>query len=225
MNIVWCIDDNYIKYAKVSIASYKKHNPKAKIYVVSEYHIENTIDYDENIIIKLPKKFKNRGEGDRITNTAYLKLFLTELPLDKILYVDADTICQKPLEDLWNQDIEYIGATETHSYGKQQSKELGIDRYALSGFLLLNLKNLRKINFTEESVKFEKENLIPTNIWRHEETILNCRWHDKIKLLPIKFHYCHNRKYDNPIPENEAYILHIVGGKKSDMYKYSQVDK
>ena len=216
MIIVFCIDSNYSNYASVSIASYKKHNPNAKIIVVSEELIDN-IGYDENVIIKLPKMFRNRGYGDRITNTAYLRLFLTQLPYEKVLYVDADTICQKQLYDLWNQDIEYIGATESHVFGKKQAEELGIDKYALSGMMLMNLANLRKLNFTEESIKVIDE--IPTlkTGFCHEESVLNYRWNDKITFLPVCFNYCHNRTYENPINEEDAYILHYVGRDKEDM--------
>lgn len=217
MKIVWCIDNNYIKYAKVSIASYRKHNPKAKIYVVSEYPIENNIGYDENIIIKLPKKFKNKGEGDRITNTAYLKLFLTELPFEKILYVDADTICQKPLDDLWNIEPEYIAVTESHSYGEIQATALGLKRYALSGMMLMNLKNLREFGLTEKFLKWHDTNKIASNIWQHDESAINCLFKDKLTFIPVAYNYCHNRKYKNPINENDAYILHYVGKDKADM--------
>ena len=52
MIIVFCIDENYVKYAKVSIASYKKHNPTAKIIVVSEESVFD-VDCDESVLIKL----------------------------------------------------------------------------------------------------------------------------------------------------------------------------
>lgn len=216
MIIVFCIDSNYSKYASVSIDSYRKNNPNAKIIVVSEKPMDN-IGYDENVIIKLPKMFRNRGYGDRITNTAYLRLFLAQLPYDKVLYVDADTICQKPLDDLWNQDIEYIGATESHVFGKNQAEELKIDKYALSGMMLMNLSNLKKLNFTEESIKVIDEIPPLKTGFCHEESVLNYRWNDKITFLPVFFNYCHNRIYDNPINEEDAYILHYVGRDKEDM--------
>jgi len=217
MNLAFCIDENYIKYAKVSIASYRKHNPKAKIYVVSEYPIENTIGYDENIIIKLPKKFRNRGEGDRITNTAYLKLFLTELPFDKVLYVDADTICQKTLDSLWDVNPEYIAVTESHCYGEIQAMALGLKRYALSGMMLMNLKNLREFGLTEKFLKWHDTAKIASNMWQHDESAINCLFKDKLTFISVAYNYCHNRKYKHPIKESEAYILHYVGKDKADM--------
>ena len=216
MVIVWCIDKNYEEYARVSINSYRRHNPTAKIIVVSEEPIKEDVGYDENVIIKLPEKFRNRGEGDRITNTAYLRLFLPQLPYDKVLYVDADTICQKPLDDLWNLDVKYVGVTESHKYGKKQAEDLGLDRYALSGMMLMNLANLRDIGFTERCLAVQKMD-IPNDMWQHDETCLNLGMKGKLTFVPLCFNYCHNREYDNPIPEEDAYILHFVGKDKEEM--------
>lgn len=218
MIFVWCIDNKYKDLARVSIATFKKFNPNAKIVIVSEEPITG-LGEDENINIKLPRIFRNRGIGDRITNTAYLRLFLTDLPYDRVLYIDADTICQKPLDDLWQETIKYIGVTESHLYGKKQAKELGIARYALSGFMLMNLKNLRKINFKEESIKaIDKVPELKCGFC-HEESVLNWRWHDKLTFLPLRYHICHNREYEKQIPENEVSILHYVGKEKGEMMK------
>ena len=217
MVIVFCIDRKYEEYARVSILSYRRYNQKAKIIVVSEEPIKEEIGFDENVIIKLPQQFRNRGKGDRITNTAYLRLFLTQLPYDKVLYVDADTLCQKPLDDLWNLDIEYVGVTESHKYGKKQAEELGLERYALSGMMLMNLANLRKIGFTDRCIEFARKNTIPIEIWRHDETCLNLGMKGLLTFIDKKFNYCHNREYDNPIDEGDAYILHFVGKDKEEM--------
>lgn len=219
MICVWCLDDNYKQYAELSIKTVKKFNPKAKIVVVSEKPIE-VEGADKYFVFNLGGQHRNRGVGDRISNAAYLKLLLTNLPYNKVIFIDGDVLCQGSLDELWDTNVDYIGLCESHSIGKKQAAELGLKRYGLSGMLLLNLVNLRKINFIEESFKFEKENTIPDIMWRHEETVINCRWTDKLTFLPIKFNYCHNRRYNNPIPENEAVLLHIVGKDKSFMFKY-----
>lgn len=222
MKIVFCIDKNYEKMAHISIDSYKKNNPGAEIIVVSEEKMPMSLGYHRNIIMKLPKVFRNRGQGDRITNTAYLKLYLTNLPFDKILYVDADTICQKPLDKLMSIPCEYINLTESHIYGDQQAKAIGNERYGLTGMMVMNLDNLRKINFTEKCLKVEREYPTPVTGWQHDETCINVAMGDKLHFVDKKFNYCHNRMYENPIPEQDAYILHYVGAKgKKEMLSRS----
>ena len=217
MHIVFCIDKKYIDLAKISIKSYREYNPLAKITVVSEEPMPDYINYDENIIIKLPKTFRNRGEGDRITNAAYLKCFLTELPYDKILYVDPDTICQRSLKELYNIPVEYIGLTESHKFGKKQAEALGVERYGLTGMMLMNLKNLRQIGFTKLCLDVEENYATPSTGWQHDETCINVAMRGKLTFLDVKYDYCHNRRYDNPIPEEDAVILHYVGDGKKDM--------
>lgn len=219
MRIVYCLDENYADMASVSIQSFRKWNPLAKIVVVSENPLPREIGYDQNINIKLPKKFRSRKENDRITNAAYLKCFLTELPFRKCLYVDPDTICQKPLRELYNTPVKYIGLTESHAYGKQQAQELGLKKYGITGMMLMNLDELRNINFTQKCLDVEQNFKCPRRMWRHDETCINIAMNGMLTFLDKKYNYCHNREYDDPIPEEEAYILHYVGKTKEDMPK------
>lgn len=219
MIITLCIDKNYIDYARISIATYRHHNPEARIVVCSEEPMPKDIGYDENVIIKLPRKFRTRGKDDRISNTAYMKLFLTKLPYEKILYVDADTICMKKLDKLWNMGCRYINLCESHSYGKKQAADLGIEKYGLTGMMLMNLNALRRINFTDKCLEVETRYPTPKTGWQHDETCINVAMKDRLNFIHKKWDYCHNRKYDNPISEDKAYILHYVGIDKLKMIK------
>lgn len=227
MKIVYCLDQKFVRYAEVSIKSYKEHNPTAEIIVVSEEKIPY-IGQDRNFLIKLPKLYRNKGEGDRISNAAYLKLFLTGLPFDKILYVDGDTICQKPLKTLWDTPCEYIALTESHIAGTQQAAALGTDKYGLTGMMLMNLSNLRKIGFTDKCLEVAESDFTPAISWQHDETCINVAMQGRLKFIDKAFNYCHNRFYNAPINEKDAYILHYVGKDKSEMIlpdKYKEIHK
>lgn len=228
MKIVYCLDENYIDMATISIASYKKMNPTAKIIVVSERPMPKEMGFNENFLIKLPKVFRNRGDDDRITNAAYLKCFLTELPYKKCLYVDPDTICQKPILSMYKTTIKYIGITESYSFGKKQAKALGLPRYGLTSMMLMNLEELRKIDFTKKCLNVEETLPTPSTGWQHDETCINFAMWDKLEFLDIKYNYCHNRKYDTPINERDAFILHYIGDGKKDFPKlerYSEIEE
>lgn len=220
MILVYCIDKNFIDYARISIASYRAQNQEAKIIVVSEEPITESLGQDENVVYKLPRTFRNRGNGDRISNAAYLKCYLPIiLPYEKILYVDADTICQRPLEKLWNMKCKYINLCEGYDFGKKQAAAIGSKKYGLTGMMVMNMNNLRKINFTAECMFVEKECPTPITGWQHDETCINVAMREKLKFIDKKWNYCHNRKYDNPIKEENAYILHYVGTDKIEMIK------
>lgn len=214
MEIVFVFDSNYIPYFNKCVDSVLKYNPKAHITVVSNEKLN--IPY-EVITVQLPKYLKHR-ENDRITDATYLKLMLPlVLPYKKILYMDADIICQGSLAGLWKTKCPYICLTESHEYGKIQAQELGHEKYGLSGVMLMNLRALRDSDFVEKSFQpFES----PVSKWCHEETIINYFFYDMLKFVDKKYNYCHNRSYENPINEKEAILVHYCGSKnKKKMLK------
>lgn len=214
MNVVYVFDENYKRYFEISKRSLLKHNPDAKITVVSP----KPLNVENNIVITPPSL--RLKENDRITPATYLKLLLPQLPFDKIILIDADTIVQGSLKPIWDMDV-YIGATQSHNVGKRQAEEHGHDKYFLAGMMLMNLKEMREDNFTEKCLK-------PFNFngqWQHEETIINHYFYDKITEIDKKFNYCHNRRYENPICECSAVILHFCGKDKSDMERYKNLSE
>lgn len=211
MEVVYVSDENYMPYVNTSAASLLKTNPDAHITVVSPAPVETEFD---NVVIPLTEHYRQRQENDRITQTTYLKLFLTQLPYEKILFVDPDTIIQQSLAELWNTEVEYLGLCESHKAGEAQAADLGIEKYGLSGVMLMNLKSLRKIDFTNKCLA---EHPTP-KLWCHEETLINVAMQGKIDYLPVKYNYCYKRDYGSHTlkPEDVA-ILHICGRDKSYM--------
>ena len=105
---------------------------------------------------------KGRLEGiytdPRYTEAASLRLLLPELlpELDKILYLDCDIIVRQDLARFWNEtDLgdNYLGAVyEAAIEGQaERFRALGCDpaRYFNSGFLLMNLAQMRKEKVSE----------------------------------------------------------------------------
>jgi len=228
MHIVYVADENYMRYVEKSAQSLLKIHPDALITVVSPRPVETKF---ENVVIDLQKYvrddvrarvFKRRSADDRISETTYLKLFLTELPYDKVICLDGDTIVQKPLDELWAQKVRYIGLCESYAFGQKQAEDLGLQKYGLSGMMLMNLENLRKIKFTQKCLNVTAE----VSPWCHEETLINVAMNGKLKFLPVKWNYCHNRDYAaHSIKEEDAAILHICGKDKTymDYEPYSEI--
>lgn len=215
MIVVYVCDENYLGYVEKSAQSLLKIHHDARIIVVSPRKLNTKF---ENIVIKLPEGLR-LNENDRITPATYLKLFLPELPFDKIIYLDGDTIVQKPLTKLWNMPCAFINLCET--YSKKHALDLGVKKYGLSGVMVMNLKALRKADFTNKCLNSAMPDV---KHWQHEETIINAVFGDKLKFIDKKYNYCHKREYDEPISEDDAVILHVCGKDKTLM-NYSLYDE
>lgn len=213
MEIVFVFDSNYVPYFNKCVKSVLKYNPKAHITIVTNDFLD--LPYDTVKVANMPKNLKHRHR-DRITDATYLKLYLPKLlPYDKILYMDADIMCQGSLQELWEENCPFLCLTESHNYGKIQAQQLKHEKYGLSGVMLMNLKALRKEKFTETCFRSFR---CPVEKWCHEETLINYFFYDKLKFVDKKFNYCHNRTYDDPIDEKDAILLHYCGKSgKQDM--------
>ena len=216
MVVAYVCDARYIKFLNISMESVKHYNKNVEFAVLTADKNFSIPGVHMHYINPDASKFKFNAK-DRMHEGVYYKLWLPELPYDKILYIDCDVMCQRPLDSLWNMPCDFICATESHIFGKKQAAELGVERYALSGMMLMNLKKLREIGFTAKCLDM----LSRINPHWHDETIINTLFNDKITFIDHKYNYCRNRVYENPIPESDAYLLHYVGGKqKEDMLRY-----
>lgn len=219
MIVVYCLDENYRRWTDISIKSVRKFNPDAKIILVTEKPMSMWRDDIQNFVIPLNKRFRNKGQRDRITNAAYLKLFLPEIAADKIIYLDGDTIIQSPLKPLWDMPCDYINLCESHQFGKLQANAINTEKYGLTGMMVMNLNALRQIKFTEKCLEVESSGFTPATGWQHDETCINIAMKGLLSFIPVTWNYCRGRDYsaENTIPIEQANIVHYIGRNKNDM--------
>lgn len=222
IKIFYCIDRNVQPQFELSAASVMRYNPEAEITVVSASPLETRY---HNLVVKLPEVKFRHAAADRLTDAAYMRVFLPDwLPgLDKALYLDADTLCTGPLDELWSIQPDYLGAVHSHDYGVKQAQQIGIDLYMLDSVLLLNLKNLRKCGFTQNFLAAMQYDQYPHTNWYCGETVLNVGLRELITPLPLRWNYCidrHYTQYPDAIPESEAVILHFIGPDKRKQRVY-----
>ena len=216
MNVVYCIDEKFKMLAEISIKSVLKFNSHAKIYIISEsqINIPNTI----NIIYKFSDNYKFKQYNDRLTKATYFKLYLPEIlkDLDKCIYLDADTLCFKSLDNLWNTDVKFIGGCEEFFsiFIQSQKRDLQHSHYINAGMLLMNLKSLRDDNFTKK-VLSNIDN-IKCQYWFHDQTCLNANYHHKITILDRTYNWCVPFNI-NPLclcgNNNNVHIAHFIGNE------------
>ena len=207
MNILITINKKYVKQVNILLNSIQYSNTKENfdIYVLHRDLEESdlTIIYNnldlkrfqihlikitENEIHKFPVYEK------RYPVEIYFRIFASKyLPqdLERILYLDADTIVINSLKELYETDFEgnyYVAATHVkkvlHKLNEIRLNIKEDEPYINTGVLLMNLKELRKVNiekevkaFIEKNEKNEKKLLLP------DQDIIVSVYGDKIKLV------------------------------------------
>ena len=232
MDIVFNVDNRYVRHMCVTILSILDKNPNNIIafhvitcelskenreYIsslLSEDHVSvKFYDVDINIL----KKFsvgKLTGNPN-ISYAAYLRLFIQDLlPLhiDKVLYLDCDIVVVNSMTELWHKDISQYSLAALDDYGNAQeygAKRMGLEKrfkYFNSGVMLLNLQKLREINFMEMVQDF-----LVTDGYRilmHDQDILNGLLYRQ--RLPLEERWNMMCNTDNIIDYS---IIHFAGLK------------
>ena len=217
--VAYVCDKNYLPFLRKSIQSVKRHNKNVEFVVMSDC----AIPIKDVKVFRVNKQQIHRYfvKNSRMNEGVFYKFFLPKLPYDKVIYMDCDVYCQHSLNELWNIDCPFILATESHIYGNEQAKELGLQRYAITGMMVMNLKALRECKFTDKCLKCFSEN---PKVKFHDETIINMQFNTNITFIDKKFNYCHNRVYQDPIKEEDAVLLHYVGHIKEKIVMLRRLD-
>ena len=173
LNIAYAPDDKYINQTIVSMVSAIENNKEHEIEFIiiysklSEKNINklNSINgcklrllqVDETIFTSLPL-------SHWVTVQAWFRIKLPDMcqDLDKILYLDCDTLILGNLEELFNTNLEgkyFAGVKDVwgvEKYCKRLNMHSGV--YVNSGMLLFNAKYCREENFFNQIVEFASNN-------------------------------------------------------------------
>lgn len=132
----------------------------------------------------------NVPEGCSIST--YGRLFLpTMLPssIDKVLYLDCDTIINGSIEGLWKTDITgCMAAMADDGHSMAYRKMLGLKnegRYFSAGIMLINLKKWREFQIEKDFIAYIKSQggYVPID----DQGVINAVCDGKIRMLPLKY--------------------------------------
>ena len=107
------------------------------------------------------------------------------MPVDKIIYCDADTTFHDNLLKLWDLDIKdnLIAAVSDADQNNRLWPKMG--NYINSGVLLMNIKELRKKNMYKDWLNLSKQSCFAYP----DQDILNKTCDGKILYLPMRYNY------------------------------------
>lgn len=213
MNILYSTDENYVRHCATSINSLLDNNKEfveINIYIIVNNVSENSKKKINDIVKKYNRRVEflnlesfcqNFDKNNEYSMSYYARLFISNLStnVEKILYIDCDTVINGSLEELMNIDISeyYLGAVQD-SIQSQKMKFIEKDkeyRYINSGVLLINLKKFRDDNIEEKFLKFIEKYC--GNVPHHDQGILNGVCGDKILYLKPKYNLMPEMIYMN----------------------------
>lgn len=165
LRVAYACDNGYIMQTGISIISLLESNVGFKeisVYLISIDITDENISkirlicerYNRNLIV-IP--FQDIAWDLELTNTGrhsksiYAKIFFARIEgLDRILYIDSDTIIDGSLRDLWNTSLEgyYMGMVETFT-GEKAKRELSMpltSPFFNDGVALCNVDYCRRNN-------------------------------------------------------------------------------
>jgi lipopolysaccharide biosynthesis glycosyltransferase len=143
--------------------------------------------------------FKETGEltSGHITTAAYYRLAIPLLfpQFDKMIYSDVDIVFQQDLSELFETSLskgELLAAVldlvidDKHYFQSDLPSKIGksVKDYFNSGFMVLNLKQMREENVVEE---FRRQAMI--KFAQHDQDILNMVCNGRVQILPSKYNF------------------------------------
>jgi lipopolysaccharide biosynthesis glycosyltransferase len=224
MNVIYTADRNYRHHLFASIVSFLNYHAsiEVKFYVINSDFISSDFD-------KINKKIKNQNAQvidfkindhglEKLKLSChfkvynYYRLFIPSLPIDFGLYLDADTIINGSLEELYKTDLKQyiIGAVKDPAYHDLSLLDLPLDAGCFnSGMMLCNIDYWRQNDVSNLVIEFVKTN--PDKILYADQCGLNYILKNKWLPLEAKFNFQLNVKHET---SESPLIIHYNGHRK-----------
>ena len=232
MNILYTLNDKFVPQVAAGITSVCENNKdvdKIVFYLMSL----NISDENKKKLKKYIKKYKNRSiEFIELNDmkkhfsfdfdtTGWNPIVLARLLLDKllpkdidrILYLDGDTIVRGSLKELYeiNMDNYSIAASIEPTINKKRKKDLGLEEYPYynAGVLLVNMKHWRKNKSGEKIIEYYKEH--NGKLFANDQDAINGSMKDYILTISPKYNfynifYQYNYKFMKKLMKPVPYI-------------------
>lgn len=238
MNISFSSDNNYAPFLAISLYSILKNNKGSHNIYILDIGISETNksilkeivkQYNSNILfIAIDEKdfsiFPKTIEYISLATYARLNIANYIKDIEKIIYIDVDTLTNGSLSELWNIDINnhYLAACrdifidiENQEYKK--TIDLEKHSYFNAGVLVINLKKWREKDVIQEAIKWM--NNYKEKMKYQDQDILNGIFKEKLKLINPRFNFTpselsriKNKQYSETLMPITIY--HYCGSKK-----------
>ncbi len=170
INIAYAPDDKYVNQTIVSMQSALEHNNDVEFIIMYSKLEEKNLEKLRNAggklrLLKMEESdFASLTLSHWVTIQAWFRIKLPDMcpDLDKILYLDCDTLVRGNLDELFSMDLTdkyFAGVKDVWGVNRYVKRlDMKSPVYVNSGMLLFNCDYCRKENFYEKVVDFAKNN-------------------------------------------------------------------
>lgn len=212
VSISFSVSDNYVQHMAVLVASLLYYSPRSTFI----FHVLTKSISDENISkLRLMEEWYNHRcqfkihlvdskrfnayplPLEHITQEMYYRFLLPNLLADeaRTIYMDVDILAKKDITPLWEYDLQgaWLGGVadpKSDSKFPDYQKRIGLiphSTYFNSGVLLMDLEQLRQINFEVKCMNRVAE--LNTRLAWPDQDVINLIAAEKILPLPTYFNY------------------------------------
>ena len=215
MNILFTADRGYMKHVEDCIRSFARFRSEDG-YDVYLLHSDLDEAFEKEMEERLkervrlhfihvdPERFQDFPESARYPRLIYYRIFAAELlpeELDRILYLDGDTLVINPLNELYQMDFgenDILACTHVQKFlNKLNQYRLGIKEevpYINSGVILMNLAALRADFRFDEIAAYIKQHRNALTL--PDQDIITALYGGKIGLLDTMKYNLSDRMLD-----------------------------
>ena len=206
MDILYASDNKFVSIMMTSINSVLENvKDEINIHIISDAISKKNKEnisllvnkYEKKVFFYEADKYLNGIKNKiRVTSAwpaiAFIRIYLVELlpqNIEKILYLDCDTLVCKDIRKLWNTDLsQYLVAGVLDCMDKNYINKIGLDNsdiYINSGVLLFNLINMRKYDLEDKFEQIIKEK---GQYFKYpDQDAINIVMNKHIKTIPMEY--------------------------------------
>ncbi len=238
-HVAFCISDNYSSIVAVALQSFVDHHTNDSVFtfhLVSEALSSDNLDYLRGVIAQrsswkllyhpIEEKSLVHIPTGPFTIHAWYRIFLDKLlpeEVDKVLYLDADTLIASPIDELFKIPLENVAigaAKDQQNFITATKQRLGLPQqhtYICSGVLLMNLSYWREHNIAQQILDWAIANA--HRLGCPDQDAINVVLREKMVVLTAEWGIiAKNFMYDAFYQTEEAYeayhhprIIHYAG--------------
>lgn len=142
--------------------------------------------------------FDTQGWNEIVLSRLLLARFLAS-DIQRVLYLDADTMVRGSLKELWDAPLNehgcIIGACPEPTVSSKRMKALGHGGkpYFNAGVLLIDLESWRRNEIEKQLLECLKER--GAELFANDQDAINLVLDERIMPLPVKYNYCNSFYY------------------------------